>query len=54
MYSGDVKPTHIVCASPKMHNSGRGKLSMSVNGVDFIDAFEYESDVPVDAYRIVP
>ena len=22
----DVKPTHIVCSSPKMHNSGKGKL----------------------------
>jgi len=54
MYSSDAKPTHISCASPKMHNSGRGKLAMSVNGVDFIEAFDYESDAPVDAYRIVP
>lgn len=52
--AGDAKPTHIVCASPKMHNSGRGRMSISVNGQDFIEAFDYESSVPVDAYRIVP
>jgi len=37
-----------------MHNSGKGKLFMSVNGIDFIEAFDYESGIPVDAYRIVP
>jgi len=57
MYSadaGDTKPTHIVCASPKMHNSGKGKLFISIKGQDFIEAFDYESSAPVDAYRIVP
>jgi hypothetical protein len=52
--NGETKPTHIVCASPKMHNSGKGKMSISINGQNFLDAFDFESSAPVDVYRIIP
>ena len=51
---GNVYPTQVVCASPKMHNSGTGRMWISVNGQDYLEAFEYESSVPMDLYRLVP
>ena len=51
---GNVYPTQVVCASPKMHNSGKGRRWISVNGQDYLEAFEYDSSVPMDFYRLVP
>jgi len=40
--SDNTKPTHVACATPAMHNQGKGTLMISSNGQDYSGAIEYE------------
>jgi hypothetical protein len=47
-------PTHLMCPTPKIDHSGKGKLDMSINGMDFHGNFNFEFTEPLDVYRITP
>jgi len=36
------KPTHVVCLTPKMDNTGKSTLKIAVNGQDFTGNLEFE------------
>lgn len=49
---GKTLPNHVVCASPKIKNFGKGKMDISVNGHDYSGNFDFEFTEPVDLYRV--
>ncbi len=52
--SDNTKPTHIACATPAMHNQGKGTLMISPNGQDYSGAIEYEFQTALALDRILP
>ena len=47
-------PNHITCPTPRFPKNGKGKLEISVNGVDYNGGFDFEFHEPLDVYRITP
>lgn len=47
-------PTHMLCPNPHLDHTGKGKLDLSVNGLDFHGNFAFEFSEPLDVYRISP
>jgi hypothetical protein len=48
-------PTHVICPSAKFDVSGKGHISVSPNGVDYVtEGFVFEFTDPIDIYRIAP
>ena len=48
------KPTHVVCPSPKMHNTGTVHMSISVNGHDYFGELEFEMTAFLELYKVLP